>query len=153
MRKTVKSAFGVNALQLLIKTVLYFRLSDFLVKLNDDSSFCRILSMNNQQSEEFLSNHQSEEDDSFYSIPQIEGFCSCENLQKQGIFLITSNLRKLNMVFILKSDSSECSILLHKKYTKWGIFFDILQSEEFAIFNAIRDSPDCRISFMLKATI
>ena len=57
------------------------------------------------------------------------------------------------MVFILKSDSPDYSILLHEKYTKWGIFFDILQSEEFAIFNAIRDSSDSRISCMIEAAI
>ena len=39
--------------------------------------------MNNLQSEEFLSNQQSEEQDSFYSIPQIEGFSFCENLQNK----------------------------------------------------------------------
>ena len=55
----------------------------FLVKLDDDSSFCRFLSMNNLQSEEFLSNQQSEEQDSFYSIPQIERICFCENLQNK----------------------------------------------------------------------
>ena len=39
--------------------------------------------MNNLQSEEFQLNQQSEEQDSFYSTPQIEGFCFCENLQNK----------------------------------------------------------------------
>ena len=39
------------------------------------------------------------------------------------------------------------------KHAKWGILLDILQSEEFVIFNVISDSSDCRISCMIKATI
>ena len=69
-----------------------------------------------------------------------------------GISLITSNLRKLSLVFTWKSDSSDCSVLLHEKHVKWGIFFDILQSEEFTIFSNIVDSSDCRISHLIKAT-
>ena len=57
------------------------------------------------------------------------------------------------MVLILRSDSSDCSILLHENHANLGIFFDILQPEKFVIFKAIRDSSDCRISNMIKATI
>ena len=43
--------------------------------------------MNNQQSEEFLSNHQSEEDDSFYSIPQIEGFYFVKTYKTRNYYI------------------------------------------------------------------
>ena len=96
---------------------------------------------------------QSEKEDSFSSN---SSDCCINELWKPtkwGISLITSNLRKLSSAFVMRSDSSDCSTLWHEKHAKWGIFFDILQSEEFAIFNAIRDSSDCRISCMMKATI
>ena len=101
----------------------------------------------------FSYNLQSEEEGYFYSNSSDSRIFVLWKPTKWGIYLITSNLRKFNLAFILGSDSSDCSILLLKKHAKWGIFFDILQSEEFAIFNAIRHSSYCRISCMIKATI
>ena len=39
---------------------------------------------------------------------------------------------------------------MHEKHAKWGILFDILQTEEFEASNAIWDSSDCRISNVIK---
>ena len=73
---------------------------------------------------------QSEEEDSFSSN---SSDCRINELCKPikwGVSLITSNMRKLGLVFILRSDSSDSSILCHKKHANWGTFFEILQSEE-----------------------
>ena len=74
-----------------------------------------------------------------------------EKPTKWGISLITFNLRK-------RSLSSQIQIPqivgfgFAQKHAKWGILFDFLQSEEFAVFSSVSDSSDCRIKSMIKAT-
>ena len=90
----------------------------------------------------FSYNLQSEEEGSFYSNSSDGRIYVLWKPTKWGTSLITSKLRKLSLPFTLKSDSSDCSILLHEKHAKWGIFFDILQTEEFEASNAIWDSNE-----------
>ena len=83
--------------------------------------------------------------------PQIVGFGCTKNIQSGEFLALTYNLRNNQFSFQIQIPQV-VGLRCTKKPTKWGIFYDFHQSEEYSEFHSTSDSSDCSISIMIKVT-